>query len=351
MHKTRRLNKTTHLSKKTKKNRQMYYGGAVPIINSNIVTGIESKREGILDFLKNKVYGLASGTGKYLLEKGERILGVQPIKPADIQQVEQNAQIDGNMNQIGENMNQIVSGVSNTAAGVVDTLNKGAANVLEGVNEVLAAPQIQGTIGEAAEKTEQIAEKLLGTVNDKFDNPELKKEISESLENVAEVATIGIQAIDKPLNSAIDQTTNAVTHAASGILTSGIKVGTDALGAVPYVGAVIELGKMLNDGSKGVSAVVEAGSEAVEAGADLFIDTKKNFEEGLDKLKEEGSSRLNSADGAISEFENQAKNMPNIPSIPSIPSIPKASSVSGGRGTRKRHKKNNKKSKKVKFML
>ena len=41
------------------------------------------------------------------------------------------------------------------------------------------------------------------------------------------------------------------------------------------------LGKIINDSSKAVSAVVEAGSEATETASDLFIETNENMKEGL----------------------------------------------------------------------
>ena len=79
------------------------------------------------------------------------------------------------------------------------------------------------------------------------------------------------------------------------------------MAAVPGVGAFIELGKMMNDASKAASAVVEAGTEAVEAGSDAFIETKKNVEKGLKDLEEKKqmSDKIsNRTIKSITEFEN-----------------------------------------------
>ena len=83
-------------------------------------------------------------------------------------------------------------------------------------------------------------------INDKFDNPEFKKELSESIDNAADVAEITIKAMDKPIDAAIVKLNDAGTKAASGIGAGAIKVGTDMLGAIPGFGAIIDLGKIIN---------------------------------------------------------------------------------------------------------
>jgi hypothetical protein len=94
------------------------------------------------------------------------------------------------------------------------------------------------------------------------------------------------KAAEEPLKKLAKVSGKAATTAFGAASSGFVKVGTDMLGAIPGVGGVIEIGKMINDGSKAASAIVEAGSEAVESASDAFIDTKKNVEEGLKELEE-----------------------------------------------------------------
>ena len=108
------------------------------------------------------------------------------------------------------------------------------------------------------------------------------------------------------------------------------------MAAVPYIGSIIEVGKMLNDGSKAASTVVEAGSEAVEAASDAFIETKENIEEGLKVLEEKkklGDEISSRTDKSIKEFEDPVKTQ------------------DGGRKTRRRLFKHKAKSKRVRFAM
>jgi len=109
------------------------------------------------------------------------------------------------------------------------------------------------------------------------------------------------------------------------------------MAAVPGVGAVIEVGKMLNDGTKAASAVVEAGSEAVEAASDAFIETKENVEQGLKELEEKkklAEQISNRTTKSIDNFEN-----------------PISTQMVGGRKTRRRLFKRKAKSKRVRFAI
>jgi ABC-type transporter Mla subunit MlaD len=109
------------------------------------------------------------------------------------------------------------------------------------------------------------------------------------------------------------------------------------MAAVPGLGAVIEIGKMLNDGSKAASAVVEAGSEAVETASDAFVETTENVKQGLQELDEKkkmAEQISNRTTKSINDFENP---------------LPATAQAAGGRKTKRRLFKRKAKSKRVRF--
>ena len=99
----------------------------------------------------------------------------------------------------------------------------------------------------------------------------------ELVDNAADIGTVAVEASKRPIQKAADVLAETVPKAAASTISGLIKVGTDSMAAVPYVGATVEFGKMINDSSKAVSGVVTATTDAIEAGSDLIIETKKTL--------------------------------------------------------------------------
>jgi hypothetical protein len=91
--------------------------------------------------------------------------------------------------------------------------------------------------------------------------------------------------MDEPVNKAMDNLNEAGTKATSGAVAGLIKVSTDAMAAVPGAGAIVEVGKMLNDGSKAVGDIVDAASNATETLSKIVTETSENIDKGLDNLE------------------------------------------------------------------
>lgn len=294
---TKRIkNKTKNIARSRSRNRtKKYYGGALEEAN---------KSKGIFDVIGNTLSNYTEKIVNYAKEKGLRLAGVEPIKKADdlstinnsnqtnsnqtnSNQTNSTNNIDNNINKISDTASEFVSGAKEIGSDIVNVFNKGSAAVIGNINDVLESPQVEASVSEAASETAEIGEKLLENFNEKLSTPELKEEAKEALENAADYAEIAVEALDKPLNKAIDQLNADGTKAASGIATGVIKVGTDAMAAVPGIGAVIELGKMANDASAAAGDVVEAASHATSTVSKVVEDTTKNIEEGVNKLEEE----------------------------------------------------------------
>ena len=330
--------KRKKLLKRTKKNKKYYAGGIDSKTENTISTQEEKPREGIVDMLKDKVTGIVKSVGEYATDKGLRLFGLQPIKKHESTE----AGVDDSINKLGDAASNVVSDVESVGASIANVANKGSAAVLENINEVLGSPKVNETITQAAQHTKDIIENQLENINKIASEPKFKEEAKKVLDNVAEYTDIAVDAMDKPIDKAIDKLNQAGELAASGALYVSIKVATDAMDAVPGAGAIVEAGKMINDVSKAASSVVEAGSEAASTLSDLYVDTSENIEKGMKELEEKkklAENISNRTTESIKEFENPTKNLPSIPKL------------KGGFKTKKNLSKLNGKSKRVRFSL
>jgi hypothetical protein len=129
-----------------------------------------------------------------------------------------------------------------------------------------------------------------------------------------------------------------------------IKVSTDAMAAVPGLGAVIELGKMANDASAAAGDVVEAASQATSSVSKVVEDTSKNIEEGVQKLEEKknmkgGMSKLKEINKDSIKISNRVNNSINMFENPL------QTNKKGGYKTKRRLFKNKPKTKRVRFAI
>ena len=318
MNKTKHLKKRNRLFKKTRK----YIGG-----NSNKEIISENNNipqsEGIFDIIGDKISDFAKGTTNYVKDKALRLVGLQPI-PTIQQQTEQQ-----NINQSTQQLNKTIDGLNNKATGIlsdaettakgvlsnvssigndaVNVVNKGAAAVIGNINDVLDSPQVETSVSEAAKQTAEVGTKLLQKFNANLNNPQFKENTKEALDNFSDYAEISVKALNEPLDSAIDELNQAGTKAAAGVASGIVKVGTDAMGAIPGVGAIIDVGKMINDGTKAASTVVEAGTEAAETVSDLFMQTNEGIKKGIKELEEkknEAANIVSRTSDSINQFQN-----------------------------------------------
>jgi hypothetical protein len=239
----------------------------------------------------------------YAKDKGLRLLGLQPIQSSTTENptIENpEVKVDNEINKIGDTASGIISDVGNV-------VNKGSAAVISNINDVLENPKIGENVGEAAAETAAIGTQLLENVTEKLNSPEVKAVTEKALENVADYAEMGVKALDKPLDSAIDEINKAGQKAVSGAVSGAIKVGTDAMSAIPGVGAIISLGKVANDTGKAVSDVVSGVATTTSTVANLVTETSQNFKEELEEKKKEGNMIGGRINKSINYFLNKTK--------------------------------------------
>jgi hypothetical protein len=265
--------------KLTRRNRKIKKGG-------NSIEENED-RKGIVDIIGNKIGDSLSSMAQTATDAGLKIAGLERI------------------NKEKESSENIESNEPNL-------LDKTGSSLLQNVNEVLGSDEVKQTTKEVAQETASILKDGAKIFNDSLNEPEVREELEKAINNAGEIGSVVVKASEKPFEEMVDVAAKAVPKASGAAVSGLIKVGTDAMAAIPYVGSVIELGKMLNDGSKAASSVVEAGSEFTEVASDAFIETKENVEKGLRELEEKkkmAQQIANRTSNSINEFENSNRHI------------------------------------------
>jgi hypothetical protein len=276
MYKTK--NKRNKRHKKTRK----YYGGSPAVAAVNTNSGATFKQnEGVFNILGDKISGFASSAFNFIEEKALRVAGLKKIH-------------DDKTDTSGNNV--VEDGV-NKASGIVS-------NAINNVNNVLKSPQAQETISAAAQDLAETGTKILDNFNQVASSPAFKQAVEVAADNVSDYAKITVEAMDEPLNEAADKLNEAGTKAASGLVSGAVKVGTDAMAAVPFYGAFFEAGKIVNDGSKALGDMVEAGTQVIETVSQVVDKTSKNIDTKLDDLEAKKQR--------IENLTGQKLNIPNM---------------------------------------
>uniref|UniRef100_A0A6C0IEE2 Uncharacterized protein n=1 Tax=viral metagenome TaxID=1070528 RepID=A0A6C0IEE2_9ZZZZ len=384
MNKTKKL-KSYRVTKKTRKSNRKYLGGTTNKSknkkenNDNSDNSESDSDNGVLDIVSDKVGDFAADTGEFVANKTLRLFGLETIKNAK-KEADENADNNSNVDDKNRDNNSITAGITgitsklgitgitgklgNIASDLLgsttsvvqgigsdikDVANQTAADTIGNVNEVLGSPQLNKSVSETLENTSEIAENVLEDFNDALNSPEMKEQTAEALDNIGDYTEIAVKALEKPLDKAIDELNEAGTKATSGAISGAIKVGTDAFAAVPYLGAVVELGKIVNDGSKAIGTVIEAGNESIETAANLYTETEKGINKGIKELenkKREADDIMDRTEKSIQKFTKPINNISSIPGKSKVPT--------GGSNPKKTKKKllgRKGKSKRVRFAL
>ena len=302
------MNKPTKRNRKHKiknKTKKYLYGGQYDPSLNNI---------GITDVIGNTLSRYSSKATEYIKDKGSRLIGLGR-EDASTHTLVNDAKI------IGDD--------------VINVANKGSAAVIGNINEVLQSPQVGESITQAAKETADIGEKLLTNFNENISTPKLKAETKLAIENAADYIDIGLKAMDEPINNAIDELNKSAVKASAGLGSGIIKVGTDLMAAVPGVGAIVEVGKIMNDASTAIGNVVEATTDATSTISRVVEETSENMNKSMDELNAHtkiGNQILNRTNKSITDFENQKI-------------------IKGGYKTKRKLFKNKHKSKRVRFSI
>lgn len=278
------MSKFTRRIHKYKRNKSNKRGGSIQPFE---------ERKGIFDIASDKLGAATSALANKVEDIGLNSLGLEKKGMS--------------AENINENINNITNTGTKVASDISNKMNETSANMVDGINEVLASDEVNHSVQEAAQTTAQISGQLAKHFNDAMNDPEVKEQLEEAIEHAGELGDVIVKSSEEPLKEAVKIGVEAGTDALGAASAGIIKVGTDMMAAVPGLGAVIEVGKMLNDGSKAVSAVAEASSKAISTASDAFSITSENVKKGLRELEEQkklAQQITNRTNRSINHFES-----------------------------------------------
>jgi len=308
------------------KNKTIKKGGTT----TESIKSIDPPREGLIDMIGDKLSSVATSAVTKIADTGLNIAGLERVDKNN-NEGDTTKNVDENIEKIGNAASGIVTDVKNVA-------DKTGSAIIQNVNEVLGSNTVKETTAQAAEDTANIIKESAEKFNDALNNPVVKTQVKEAIENASELGTVFVKAAEKPVNEAIQHTAESLNQALPKLGSAATKTFTDSLLVTP-LGPIIEVGNIINDVTKATSAAVEAGTDAIEVASDAFIETKKNVEEGLKDLQEKKKmvdQISNRTTKSINQFEN-----------------PISQTQNGGRktSTRRKHIKRKGKSKRVRFAM
>jgi hypothetical protein len=281
----------TYNTKRFKRGRnatRKYYGGQLaPVQGPQMEKKVFIKHEGILTELANKVVNLLKPVLKIGLTKALNAL--EPTVGTEMSQPQEPEQ-DSRLKQAGR-----------TAANI---LNKGLGIILNQVNTVLAAPGVQTTVDVEAARATELVTDIFSRVAEKLKDPKLQEQARLAGDELAIYAKILVEAMREPLTELVGILSQAGLKATSAITVGIIKVVTDAMAAVPGIGAVMEVGKIANDVSRAVGDAAEAGSNATTATSKALFDITENVKQGLQNVNQAPAAGV---------IENQETDLPPLP--------------------------------------
>jgi len=319
------MSKLTRRFKNNIKNKTLKRGGAL------------EERIGVVELLGDNIRKAASFAATTVADATLKIAGLERINKANQEnQMGENQMGDNQMDDSGYGNEQSVDEEPGIICTALDVADRTGGLIINEINDVLSSDRFKQTTEEAAKQTGELIKQTSKTFNDTLNDPAIRAELEEAIKKAGEISELVVKYGEKPYNRALDVAAKAAQKVSSAAVTGTIKVGTDALAAVPLLGSVVSVGNMVNNTSKAACAITEAGTEMVEAASDAFIEIKKNVDKNLGELEEQkkmASQISNRINNSINDFENPIM------------------AQTGGNKTRRRLFKRNARSKRVRFAI
>lgn len=261
---------STKRFKREKNATRKYYGGqqspAIATQGPTTDKRVFIKHNGILTEFANKVVNLLKPALKIGLTKALNAL--EPTEGTE-------------MSNIPEPIPEQDSRLKQAGRTVADILNKGLGLVLNQVNTVLSSSGVQTSVDVEAARATELVTDIFSRVAEKLHDPKLQEQARLAGDELAVYAEILVEAMREPLAELVGVLSQSGLKATSAITVGIIKVVTDAMAAVPGLGAVMEVGKIANDVSKAVGDAAEAGSNATTAASKALFDVTENVKQGI----------------------------------------------------------------------
>ena len=261
--------------------------------NNNNNSDIKDPRQGpfgyVANLAKDAVTGAASKAAGFIANR----LGYTKIDQPQSQEQSPSQQSPSQPQEPGL-ISNVVSGVS----GIGKKINQVGAVLVDSLNESIENSGYTETVPEAIGKTVGIAKNVLEKISEKLEDPQFHEDLKIAASNIADKASIVLDAADKPLNKLADKSMELGEKLGEKMASSAVKIGLDAAGIIPGVGEVIEAARVVDDIAKAGLAVADAGAKSIEMGADTVSETLNVIQETINQA----GNVLDRTTGSITDF-------------------------------------------------
>ena len=219
--------------------------------------------EGVIDIVGEKFLQIGTSSGKYLKDIILKTNGLTEINPVDSPETTND---------------ETTPNILNCATNIASTF-------FESMNKMLSDPAFKSAVGESAKETAELVFALLQKFNDELSTPEMKTDVKQALDNLGDYIIIVGESMKQPLEVAGERMNEAVTIGLSGATRGFIKVATGAMSAVPGAGAIVSIGKILNDSTASIADMIKAGTNVSSTISQLVVNTNNKIKEKINDLK------------------------------------------------------------------
>jgi hypothetical protein len=178
--------------------------------------------------------------------------------------------------------------------------------VLQKANTFLENSGAESAVDAEADKATKKLTSIFNRITEILADPELQQAAVNAGKEVGDYTTILVDAMREPLSELAVVVAEADLKATGAILAGIIKVVTDAMAAVPGLGAVIEFGKISNDIAGAAGDVVHSGTTATTAASRFVYQITQNIMKQAQLLKNKQATVVSPQATVVSPEENLA---------------------------------------------
>jgi len=179
--------------------------------------------------------------------------------------------------QYGGQINQSIVGVPFQQLST-EAVTQKAMNTIQSLESFVENSYVTQNVKNAIHVIIGIFHTLLQKLNNEFLNQDVQNDFKIAVVKLSIFSTIFLTAMEKPIIKSMDVFRNASTEFLEGLSTGVIGIIVSSLGAIPFYGAIIDMGKAMNNAVEIAKDTSQLVKTSVETFQDVIDETKNNID-------------------------------------------------------------------------
>lgn len=125
---------------------------------------------------------------------------------------------------------------------------------------------------------------MLSDLNKTLDDPELKKELSKTLNHLGDYTSIAVKAMDKPLDEAAYVISKTGASAIAGTISESNNLSRAFIRYIPFLGPIVAIDDILSASMNTIRHMVDAANDVTGTIQQFTHQTKENIDDELQRL-------------------------------------------------------------------